>query len=82
MVGVEPATGEDEQDEAAGDEHAHEGVQLRRVGQEQGHDREPDADRIDQHDRLAMGQPDVQQPMVEMAAVGRERRSALGDPAV
>src|SRR5580765_7216134 len=76
----EAATGEDEQHKADRDEHAHERVDLAPTGQEEREHGENDADPVDQQDGLAVRQPDVEQPVVEVAAIGRERRATLGQP--
>src|SRR6478752_4312046 len=78
LLRLEPAPREDEQHEAAREEHADERVQLGRAGQEHREEPEQDADPVDQQDGLAMAQPDIEQAVVEMPAVRRERRSALG----
>ena len=61
-------------------EHAEERVDLAGAGQQQRQPAQADADRVDQQHRLAMRQADVEQPVVEVAAVRRERRPALGEP--
>jgi hypothetical protein len=61
-------------------EHAEERVDLAGARQQQRQSAQADADRVDQQDRLAVRQADVEQAVVEVATVRRERRPALRDP--
>ena len=69
-----------EQGEPDDHEHAEERVHLSGTGEEQRQRAEADADPVDQQHGLAVRQPDVEQAMVEVAPVRRERRPALGEP--
>ena len=62
-----------EQDETDHDEDAEERVDLPGSRQQQREDAEGGADPVDQQHGLAVRQPDVEEPMVEVAAIGCER---------
>ena len=60
-----------EQDQPGHHEHAQERVQLGHLGQEQGDEPEARADAVDDQDRVAVRQAQVEQPMVDVRPVRR-----------
>jgi hypothetical protein len=78
--GAVSARGAAQQEEPQPEDHedAQERVHLAGSGENEGQHRERDADRVDGEDRLEVGQAEVQQAMVDVAAIGRERGAPLG----
>ena len=82
LVGpIEVAAGRQEEHEPERHEDAQEGVQLGHARQEHREDGQTEADAVDREDGLPVREPEVQQPVMDVRAVGRERRAAVRDPA-
>ena len=72
----------DHEHEGAKDEHdAHEGGQLAGPREDQAEHGQDPAQRIDDEHGVAMAEAQVEQPMVEVASVGREGRLSRGEAA-
>ena len=73
LYSPERAAGGAEQDEPGHDEHAEERVQLVDLRQEQGDEPEGRADGVDDEHRVAVREPEIEQPVVDVGAVRAER---------
>src|SRR6266550_2293329 len=80
-VATDAYPGQQEQEEADQDEDADECQELARPGEEQREQAEDDAHGVDEEDRLAMRQANVEQAVVQMAAIRCEGRATLDQTA-
>ena len=71
--------GEQEQHDPERHEGAEERVDLMRPVRQERHDRKGRADSVDEQHRAAMAQPEIEEAVVDVAPVGRERRPPVQD---
>ena len=78
LVGtIEVTARRQEEDQPEGHEDAQERVQLGDARQQQRQDGQGEADAVDHEDGLAVAQPEVEQPVVDVRPIRAERRATL-----
>src|SRR3954462_8314380 len=81
LFGLRGALRERDDDDAEEHDGAYERDHLHAAAREQGERAEAERERVDEEHRLRVREADVEQPMVEVAAVGREGRLTRDDAA-